>query len=335
MTKKQHYRNLKSAPRTVLGLTTEYPKNERDYAMGQSCPDTVSEEVNEMLDLADERACQSCRDWEEYAREMPAIEAAEKDFHRAVEESGREDLARERAEKDEKDPEYQAKVQTATKLEIQGGDHQVLIKGFDVSRINNEDTAKVQALFPAIVSQTAKEMEFTGKLPPLEMDERGRIWATPEDWHQKEGRATGEFHKYTAEMKFGKSEDELTPKQKDALTQQQMDTQLHWNFHTVHEILFTDDDRLEVERICIEHSHTHPGWEKKVSEYAGKRAKEGRIDEVFCEFGRRFMTNIRTSPDKPTKLEGLNPELYSFIKDRLERLSRLSETLGLKIGAEK
>lgn len=44
--------------------------------MGRSCPDNVSQEVNEQLDLADEKMCQSCRDWEEYAREMPAIEKA-------------------------------------------------------------------------------------------------------------------------------------------------------------------------------------------------------------------------------------------------------------------
>ena len=315
-----------------LGLTTEYPKTERDYTMGQSCPDTVSEEVNEMLDLADERACQSCRDWEEYAKEMPAIEQAKEDYQRAVEETGREDLTKERAEKDEKDPEYQARVQEVLKLNVEGGDHQVLIKGFDASRIDNVDTARIQALFPAIVSQTAKEMEFTGKLPALEMDARGRIGATVENWHQKEGGATGEFYKHTAEMKFGKSEDGLTPTQKRELTQEQMNTQLHWNFHTIYEILFTDEDRVEgVERICYENSQIRPGWEDRVSDYAGEKAREGRNDEVFCEFGMRFMTDIKTSSGKPSDLEGLNPELYSFIKDRLERLSRLSDTLGLKL----
>lgn len=71
---------------------------------------------------------------------------------------------------------------------------------------------------------------------------------------------------------------------------------------------------------------------EEVSPYAGRSAKEGRNDEIFCEFGMRFMTCVKRSGQK--KLEKLNPELYSFIKDRLERLSRLSEALGLKIGGE-
>ena len=212
-----------------------------------------------------------------------------------------------------------------------GEDHQVLIKGFNASRINNEDTARVQALFAPIVSQTTKGMGFTGKLPNLEMDERGKIWATAERWNVEEGRAIGEFNKHTAELKYGKSEDELTPKDKDKLTQEQMNTQLHWNFHTIYNILFTDEDRVEVERICEENSKIRPGWEGEISPTAEKGAREGRNDEVFCEFGTKFMTDVRRFPKEPTKFEKLNPKLYSFTKDRLERLNRLSEFLGLKI----
>lgn len=112
-------------------------------------------------------------------------------------------------------------------------------------------------------------------------------------------------------MAFGKSEDELTPREKDKLTQDQMDTQLHWNFHTIYNILFTDEDRVEVERICEERNQVYPNWEEEVSPYAERSAKEERNDEVFCEFGMRFMTCVKRSDQK--KLEKLNPELYSFI----------------------
>jgi len=302
--------------------------------MGTECQLDCSDEDDKMLDEARERGVV---DWspETYEECRDVIEQAREDFNRAIEEIGREDLTKEQAERDEKNPEYLAKLQETTGLKV-SEDHQLLIKGFNASRINNEDTARVQALFPAIVSQVAKEMEFTGKLPTLEMDERGKIQAKVETWNHEEGRAIGEFYRHTAEMKFSKSEAELNPEQKDKLTQEQMDTQLHWNFHTIHNILFTDEDRVEVERICYDNSQINPGWEEKVSEYAGEKAKEGRNDEVFCEFGTRLMTDVRPSTDespsnKPDTLRELNPELYDFTKDRLERLSRLSETLGLKI----
>lgn len=265
---------------------------------------------------------------------MPAVEAAKEDFHRAIEETGRQELAEERAVKDEANPEYQAKLQTIVKLEVEGGEHQVLIRGFDASRINNEDVARAQVLFPAIITQTTKEITYTGKIPGSEMDARGKIWAGVEKWDVKEGKGMFEVNRHTPEQVLGviKSEDELTSRQRDKLTQAQMDSQLHANFHTIYEILFTDEDRVEgVERICYEATEKDPNWAQKVSEYAGQKAEEGRNDEVFCEFGMRLMTDIRTSPDKPSKLEELNPELYSFIKDRLERLSRLSDTLGLKL----
>lgn len=330
-------------------MTTEYtriPEPERRMKMATDtgadagavigadtcCQLSCSDEDDKMLDEAENFV--NSLSTETYERMMAEGEEAREDYQRAVEETERQELAEEQAAKDEADPEYQQKLQKTAELKV-GEDHQVLIKGFNASRIDSEGTVRIQALLPAIVSKATKEMEFTGELPALEMDERGRIWATVENWDQEEGGATGEFDKHTAEMKFDKSEEELNAQQKDALTQQQMDTQLHWNFHTIHEILFTDEDRLEVERICIEHSQTKPGWEKEVSEYAALRAKQGRIDEVFCEFGKRFMTDVRTSPDKPTKFEKLNPELYGLIKDRLERLSRLSEILGLKIGVEK
>jgi len=259
---------------------------------------------------------------EEIERIAPELESTKEDFERAIEETRRKEFAEEQWEREEKNLEYKKRLQESIKVKV-SDEHSLLIKGFNVSRINNEDRARIQSLLPPIVSQVSEEMIYTGEFPYSRMTERGEIEIVLEKWSQRDGKAVGEFYKHPSELFFGKREEELTLEEQEELQRIEMETQLHWNFHTIYNILFTDEDRVEIEQICYEAFKNNPEWVKAISKYAAEMAEVERYDEVFCECGVKFIT-------QPTMLKKVNRQMYEFIGDRLARLSRLSDFLGLE-----
>jgi len=304
-----------------LGLTTEYPKNERDYAMGQSCPDTVSEQVNEMLDLADERGCQSCRDWEEYAKEMPAIEAKVEEKFREVEklEQPRQERAMRLIEGEytkEKNVPIQ-KAENDTEIIRAFGVCSVEIKGFSNSWLgSNEKVMEVLNKLPQIGLLTFESMRHTGKVE-LIRDSEGRVgFVAGEATPQKSGRVpikVGEHHPDFFKEQHPELEKMTAQEREQAMQRIETETIVHEWAEGVWRELTTLEDRSQWREL-----HFQTMWQEK--RFITNRASDGPKED-FGECCAMSITN-------PEGLKEVDKNKYNFIRNFLSDLEKESQWLS-------